>query len=144
MSARRAAERSSSRKPVSVLGRLAPPLGNKPDSLATRPLSRSLVARHATPVAAAGLGANNGVKRLPQRLPAPSRTNCRLAGQNLVDHVGHYLFSVHGFPFRRRRSGGRGLELLCSGLLPSLFIIPQARRNFVVAPRRALRISSLV
>jgi nucleotide-binding universal stress UspA family protein len=33
---------------------------------------------------------------------------------------------------------------LYSGLLPSLFIIPQARRNVVVAPGRALRISGLV
>src|SRR5215208_5939817 len=40
----------------------------------------------------------------------------------------------------RRRS-----ELLCcSGLLPSLYVIPQARRNVVVAPRRILSISSLV
>src|SRR5215207_10846872 len=52
-----------------------------------------------------GLGADNSVKRVLQRLPAPSCTNCRLAGQNLVDHVGHYLFSVHDFPFCRRRSG---------------------------------------
>src|SRR5919112_5667020 len=34
------------------LGRLAPPLGNERDSLATRPLSRSRVARRATPVVA--------------------------------------------------------------------------------------------
>src|SRR5919112_3719880 len=34
------------------LGRLAPPLGNERDSLATRPLSRSRVAPRATPVAA--------------------------------------------------------------------------------------------
>src|SRR5215211_249593 len=36
------------------------------------------------------------------------------------------------------------LSLLCPGLLPSLYIIPPARRNVVVAPGRALRISGLV
>src|SRR5215217_1781029 len=36
------------------------------------------------------------------------------------------------------------LSLLCPGLLPSLYIIPQARRNVVVAPGRILSISSLV
>src|SRR5215210_1925630 len=61
------------RKPVSVLGRLAPPLGNKRDSLATRPLSRSLVARHATPVAAAR-------PRCEQRREAPPPTTpCSIA-----------------------------------------------------------------
>src|SRR5215218_9512199 len=34
--------------------------------------------------------------------------------------------------------------LCCSGLLPSLYVIPQARRNVVVAPGRILSISSLV
>src|SRR5215203_1309347 len=36
------------------------------------------------------------------------------------------------------------LSLLCPGLLPSLYIIPPARRNVVVAPGRILAISSLV
>src|SRR5215211_6675538 len=38
----------------------------------------------------------------------------------------------------------RGPKWLCSGLIPSLFIISQARRNVVVAPGRILRINGLV
>ena len=34
--------------------------------------------------------------------------------------------------------------MLCSGLLPSFYVIPPARRNVVVAPGRILAISSLV
>jgi hypothetical protein len=42
------------------------------------------------------------------------------------------------------RGGRRPEGLCCSGLLPSLYVIPQARRNVVVAPGRILSISSLV
>src|SRR5215212_12167319 len=38
----------------------------------------------------------------------------------------------------------RGPEWLCSGLIPSLFIISQARCNVVVAPGRILRINGLI
>src|SRR5215212_1868076 len=55
---------------MSVLGRLAPLLGNKRDSLATHPLSQSRVARHATPVAAAR-------PRCEQRRKAPPPTTPR-------------------------------------------------------------------
>src|SRR5829696_4025412 len=38
----------------------------------------------------------------------------------------------------------RGPKWLCSGLIPSLFIISQARRNVVVAPGRILAINGFV
>ena len=45
---------------------------------------------------------------------------------------------------RKRTGMKRGPEWLCSGLIPSLFIISQARRNVVVAPGRILAINGLV
>src|SRR5215203_2239510 len=38
----------------------------------------------------------------------------------------------------------RGPKWLCSGLIPSLFIISQARRNVVVAPGRIIAINGFV
>ena len=52
-----------------------------------------------------GLGVEYALKRIFECFSALFCVSLCLACQDLVDHVGHYLFSVHGFPFCRRRSG---------------------------------------